>query len=165
MTHRQNTQITDNGTLQLNALQRRLLNDFQHGFPISATPYADMATRLGVSEQEVIDTLQGLQQQGAISRIGPVFRPNRVGVSTLAAMAVPAERLEEVAGLVNSYSEVNHNYEREHHFNLWFVATARDDGQLQGVLQEIERQSGIKVLYLPLVEDYHIDLGFELKWS
>lgn len=166
MTHRLKNCVTDNSldTVKLNELDRRLLNDFQRDFPLSATPYADMAGQLGVSEQEVIDSLQALKEQGAISRVGAVFRPNRVGVSTLAAMAVPAERLEEIAQLVNAYDEVNHNYEREHKFNLWFVATARDDAQLQNVLNEIETRSGIKVLYLPLVEDYHIDLGFELKW-
>lgn len=167
MTHRINHKVTDNSidTLQLNALERRLLNDFQRDFPLSATPYADMAEQLGVTEQEVIDSLQKLQEQGAISRVGAVFRPNRIGVSTLAAMAVPAEKLDEVAQLVSDYDEVNHNYEREHDFNLWFVTTAKDETHLQTVLNEIETRSGIKVLYLPLLEDYHIDLGFELKWS
>ncbi len=167
MTHRINQQLNEanNVSLPLSMLERRLLNDFQHDFPLTATPYADIAARLGVTEQEVIDTLQKLQEQGAISRVGAVFRPNRVGVSTLAAMAVAPERLDEVAQLVNGYAEVNHNYEREHEFNLWFVATARDTLHLKTVLHEIEVRSGIKVLYLPLVEDYHIDLGFDLKWS
>ena len=80
-------------------------------------------------------------------------------------MAVPEERLEEVAALVSGYDEVNHNYEREHHFNLWFVATAPDESRLQGVLNDIEARCGIEVLPLPLVADYHIDLGFDLKWS
>ena len=167
MSHRINQSIADKeiSALELTALERRLLNDFQRDFPLSATPYADMAEKLGVSEQQVIDTLQKLKEQGAISRVGAVFRPNRVGVSTLAAMAVPVDRLEEVAQLVNEYDEVNHNYEREHDFNLWFVATARDDAHLKAVLDDIESRCGLTVLFLPLVEDYHIDLGFELKWS
>jgi len=167
MSHRINQSIADKeiSALELTALERRLLNDFQRDFPLSATPYADMAEKLGVSEQQVIDTLQKLKEQGAISRVGAVFRPNRVGVSTLAAMAVPLDRLEEVAQLVNEYDEVNHNYEREHDFNLWFVATARDDAHLKAVLDDIESRCGLTVLFLPLVEDYHIDLGFELKWS
>lgn len=167
MTHRIRNCVTDNSvdTVELTELERRLLNDFQRDFPLSPTPYANMAEQLGVSEQEVIDSLQKLKDQGAISRVGAVFRPNRVGVSTLAAMAVPLDRLEEVAQLVNGYDEVNHNYEREHNFNLWFVATAKNETHLQEVLNEIETRSGLKVLYLPLLEDYHIDLGFELKWS
>ncbi len=149
----------------LNNLERRLLNDFQHDFPLSLTPYADIAHALGVSETEVLEALIRLKKQGAVSRVGAVLRPNTVGVSTLAAMAVPAERLEEVAQLVNSYTEVNHNYEREHRLNLWFVATTPHSTRLQAVLDDIGARSGLEVLAFPLLEDYHIDLGFDLKWT
>ena len=52
----------------LNDLERRLLNDFQHDFPLSPTPYADIARELGVSEAEVLGALTRLKQQGAVSR-------------------------------------------------------------------------------------------------
>lgn len=148
---------------QLSELDRRLLNDFQHDFPLSPTPYADMARALGVTEEEVLTRLQNLKNAGAVSRVGAVVRPNTVGVSTLAAMAVPPPRLEAVAALVNGYTEVNHNYEREHRLNLWFVATAPEAARLQAVLDDIAARSGCEVLSFPLVEDYHIDLGFDLK--
>ena len=144
-------------------LDRRLLNDFQHEFPLSPTPYADMARTLGVTENAVIARLRELKQAGAISRVGAVVRPNTVGVSTLAAMAIPPAQLESVAALVSGYTEVNHNYEREHRLNLWFVATAPDAARLQTVLDNIAARSGYEVLSFPLVEDYHIDLGFDLK--
>jgi siroheme decarboxylase len=144
-------------------LDRHLLNDFQHEFPLTPTPYADMARALGVSEDEVLARLAALQADGAVSRVGAVVRPNTVGVSTLAAMAVPAERLEEIAALVSGYTEVNHNYEREHRLNLWFVASALDGARLEAVLAGIAARSGIEVLSFPLVEDYHIDLGFDLR--
>jgi DNA-binding Lrp family transcriptional regulator len=147
----------------LDDLDRRLLNDFQQDFPLSSTPYADMARRLGVTEEAVLTRLAALKQAGAISRVGAVVRPNTVGVSTLAAMAVPREELETVAAIVNGYAEVNHNYEREHRLNLWFVAAASDAARLQQVLDEIAHRTGHEVLSFPLVEDYHIDLGFDLR--
>ena len=146
-------------------LQRALLNNYQQGFPLSARPYAELAEQLGVSEHEVIQTLKDLQENKTISRVGPVFRVGSVGTSTLAAIAVPEERLEEVAALVSNYDAVNHNYEREHEFNLWFVATAADEDDLQDTLYQIEEHSGLKVMVLPMLEDYHIDLGFELSWK
>jgi hypothetical protein len=60
---------------------------------------------------------------------------------------------------------VNHNYEREHRFNLWFVATAATDAELAGILARIEELTDIKVMPLPMLEDYHIDLGFDLRWT
>lgn len=152
-------------TVQLSSLQQTLLNDFQQGIPLTPTPYADMAKLLGVSEEEVLDTLDQLQHAGAISRVGPVFRTHSIGASTLAAMAVPESHLETVAEIVNGFDAVNHNYEREHTLNLWFVATAPDEDHLEQVLRQIEDETGYEVIALPMLEDYHIDLGFELQWT
>lgn len=151
--------------LALDTIDRRLLNDFQSGLPLSPRPFAEMARSLGIGESEVIERLRRLTEAGAVSRVGPVFRPKRVGVSTLAAMSVPPGRLEAVAALVNTYPEVNHNYEREHRFNLWFVLTAPDQESLDRVRNEIAARAGLPVLDLPMLAEYHIDLGFPLQWS
>ncbi len=146
-------------------LEQHLLNDFQRDMSLSATPFADMAEQLGVSEDEVIESIKSLQDSGVISRVGPVFRPNRIGVSTLAAMSVPEQDLECVARIVSAFPEVNHNYEREHKYNLWFVVTASSEEHLDIVLHEIEQHAEYPLMSLPMLEDYYIDLGFELKWA
>ena len=69
---------------QFSKLEQRLLNEFQQGMPLTPNPYADIARQLGVYETTVLETLKRLQTEGAISRVGAVFRPNRVGASTLA---------------------------------------------------------------------------------
>jgi siroheme decarboxylase len=143
-------------------LEFRLLNEFQHDLPLCRAPYAAMGATLGVSESTVIATLGRLAQAGRVSRVGPVFRPNTVSASTLAAMRVPLERLEEVAQIVNACPGVSHNYARQHHFNLWFVAAAADENRLARLLDDLEARCGCPMLRLPLVESYHIDLGFDL---
>ena len=150
---------------QFSALEQRLLNEFQHGIPLTTEPFADIARQLGVYETTVIETLRRLQTEGIVSRVGPVFRPNRVGSSTLAAMAVPPERLDAVAAMVSEFPEVNHNYEREHRFNLWFVVVADDAERVQQVLEEIETRCACPLLDLPLLQEYFIDLGFDLQWT
>ncbi len=150
---------------QYSRLEQRLLNDYQQGIPLTPEPFAEIARELGVYQTTVIETLRKLQTEGVISRIGAVFRPNRVGASTLAALAVPPAELEAVAALVNGFDGVNHNYEREHRFNLWFVVTADDEQELQRVLDEIEASSGYPLLDLPLENEFFIDLGFDLRWT
>jgi siroheme decarboxylase len=152
-----------NSISDFSILEQHLLNDFQRNLSLSATPYADMARQLGVSEEEVLQTIASLQERGVISRVGPVFRPNRVGVSTLAALSVPAEKLECVARIVSAFPEVNHNYEREHDYNLWFVVTASSEEHLDIVLYEIEQHTEYPLMSLPMLDDYFIDLGFQLK--
>jgi DNA-binding Lrp family transcriptional regulator len=149
--------------MNLNATERRLLNDYQRDFPLEPRPYARIAAELGVGEDEVLALLAELQAHQAVSRVGAVIRPNTLGASTLAAMAAPAERLEDVAALVSARPEINHNYEREHAFNLWFVVTATDDTAVRAVLGDIEAETGLPVIDLPLVAAYHIDLGFDLS--
>ena len=147
----------------MKALIKRLLNDFQRNFPLQPAPFEQIAETLNISTDQVLDELKLLQENGTVSRVGPVFRPNTVGVSTLAALSVPARQLEETAQLINSFPQVNHNYEREHAYNLWFVLTAESRQALLATLQEIETRTGFKALFLPLVKDYHIDLGFRMQ--
>lgn len=148
----------------LSALEFALLNRYQRDFPLLARPFELLAQQLGSDEQSVIDHLRRLQQQGLVSRVGAVFRPNAIGASALAALAVPPDQLETVAALVSALPEVNHNYQREHHFNLWFVVAAASAERLHAALRQIETicQCGT-VLVLPLLEDFHIDLGFDLS--
>ncbi|MDP2903969.1 MAG: Lrp/AsnC family transcriptional regulator [Methylovulum sp.] len=146
----------------LTDLHKHLLNDFQRDFPLSARPYQDIADALGATEDEVLTALSDSTIQQFISRIGPVIRPNHIGVSTLVAMAVPEAHLQSVANKISAYPEVNHNYEREHRFNLWFVAMASDVGHLSHFIEKVEQETGYKTMQLPLVNDFFIDLGFKL---
>ena len=147
----------------LDAASYRLLNAWQRGFPLVPRPFAAIAMDCGLDEDEVITRFGQLRSRGLIDRIGPVFRPNTAGASTLAAMAVPDERLDAVAAQVSAHAGVNHNYERENRINLWFVATAPSETALQSTLSRIEHETGLPVLRLPLLEEFHIDLGFDLE--
>ena len=141
----------------------QIANRWQRGFPLEARPFAAIAGHAGTSEAQVLDEFKQLRHEGLVDRIGPVFRPNSVGASTLAAMTVAPQRLAEVAALVSGQPGVNHNYEREHGVNLWFVVTGAGEADVQRTLSGIEQRTGLQVLRLPLVEEFHIDLGFDLE--
>ncbi|MEE9319702.1 MAG: hypothetical protein V3U76_04580 [Granulosicoccus sp.] len=144
-------------------MTQHLLNDYQRGFPLSPRPFAQIARRLNTETAVVLDKLRLLQTNGFVSRVGPVFRANTVGASTLATISVPENQIEIAAATINTFPQVNHNYEREHHYNLWFVVTAVDQSELQGTLKRIQRDTGYEVLSLPMVKDFHIDLGFSMS--
>ncbi|MBF0429330.1 MAG: AsnC family transcriptional regulator [Magnetococcales bacterium] len=146
----------------MTTLDYRLLNEFQHDFPMVPQPYLEMARRLEVDEAFVLERLRILKQKGLISRVGVVLQPRRVGASTLAAMRVPEAQLETVADLVSGFAEVNHNYQREHDFNLWFVMTAVNQARLDEIVLEIEMLTGLTVFSMPMEESFHIDLGFHI---
>lgn len=145
-----------------NLIEQRLLNEFQHDFPLIKRPYLAIGNKLGITEDEVITRLTHLSAQGVVSRVGPVFSPGCIGVSTLAALAVPVENLDDIASWINALPEVNHNYQREHTYNLWFVVAALDQPRLNAVLEKINQYVGLPMLVLPMLEPFHIDLGFDL---
>ena len=146
----------------LSARARQILSRYQHGFPVAAEPWQVVADELGCSYAEVRAARQEIEHSGLVSRLGAVVRPGAVGASTLAAMRVPPQRLDAVAGVVNSYREVNHNYAREDEWNLWFVVTAPDEERLQSVLHEVAQRAQCPLLDCRLQKPYHIDLGFPL---
>jgi len=146
----------------LSPLHKQLLNDYQQDFPLSPQPFLEIAEKLGVSEEFIIDAFSLLQEQSFVSRIGPIIQPNHIGVSSLVAMIVPTEQLENCANIISQFSEVNHNYQREHKFNLWFVIMANDQDNLTELLSSIEKKTGFSTFKFPLLEDYFINLGFQL---
>lgn len=143
-------------------LDQRLLNDFQRDLPLVPRPFAAIATRLETTEADTLTRLRRLLEGGHISRVGATCRPNTAGASTLAALRVPERRLEDVAALVGEEPGVNHSYQREGDWNLWFVATAPDAEALAASLARIETATALPVLSLPLVRAFNIDLGFPL---
>ena len=150
---------------QLSKLHQQIINKYQKGFPLVSEPFKQIAQELNSSEEEVITAFKQLDQQNILSRVGPVFDHKKAGASTLAAIAVPPKQLDKVAGIVNQFEQVNHNYAREHDFNLWFVVTAADLVALNQVLTDIEALTGYPVLVLPMEASYHIDLSFDIKFD
>jgi DNA-binding Lrp family transcriptional regulator len=98
-----------------------------------------------------------------LSRIGGVFGHGTGGAALLAGMQVPIERLEAVAAIVSAHPGVNHNYEREHAFNLWFVMTGRDADAVDAAMAQLARDTGLPAIALRMLRAYRIDLGFDLR--
>lgn len=146
-------------------LRLALLNPWQHDFPLQREPFAVIADALSLSTDRVLAGYRDLLADGSLSRIGGVFAAGAGGAGLLAAMAVPPERLEAVAAIVSAHPGVNHNYEREHRFNLWFVMTGRDRAAVDAAIDALEAATGLAALRLRMLRPYRIDLGFDLNGS
>lgn len=141
---------------------RAIINALQGGFPLSRRPFAEAAAPLGLTEAELIARIGRLLEAGVLSRFGPMMNADRFGGhNTLVAMAVPAERFDEVAALINAYPEVAHNYARDHALNMWFVVAAESRTRVDEVLAEIEHLSGLAVHDMPKIREFHIGLRVE----
>jgi len=142
----------------------RLIERLHGGFPLSDRPFADLAAELGAGEDEVIERLRRLLANGALTRFGPLFQIERAGGQfVLAAIAVPLERYDAVAAQVNGFSEVAHNYRREHVLNMWFVVAAESPQAAAQALQRIEAAVGLPVLRFPKEREYAVELKLPIR--
>ena len=143
-------------------VDRALLDNWQRDLPVEKRPFAVLAQDLGLIEAEVLSRLEKMRQNGRITRVGATCAPNTVSASTLAAIAAPHPRIDEVAAIIGAEPGVNHSYLREDMWNLWFVLTGPDRAYVDAALDRIEARAGLRVLDLPMVRAFNVDLGFRM---
>ena len=149
--------------LELDDLDRRIINALQGGFPVCDRPFREVASWFGISSKKLIARIEALTQSGALSRFAPLFNSEYMGGAvTLAALAVPEDRFDEVARLVNAHREVSHNYQREHKLNMWFVISCETPGEIGRVIDAIAAETGLEVYNFPREKEYFIGMRLEL---
>jgi DNA-binding Lrp family transcriptional regulator len=142
--------------------QRAVINGLQGGFPLTSRPFHCAGAELGLSEGELLDTIAQLVECGRISRFGPLWNAAELGGDVcLCAMAVPPERLDDVADQVNAHREVAHNYERTHALNMWFVISAERPELVTEVIARIEAETGLRVHAMPKTREFFV--GFRVE--
>ena len=151
-------------TVQLDDIDKRILNRIQSDFPITEAPFSEIGQEIGLSGAEVVHRVRRLKEAGIIRRIGGNFSPEKLGyVSTLCAGRVPPEKLEHFTELVNAYPGVTHNYMRANTFNVWFTFIAPSREIISQSLAEIsEKSGGIEILNLPATDVYKIRAQFRV---
>lgn len=150
--------------IPLDEIDKKILNSIQLDFPLVHRPFEELGKRLGLEEEEIIMRIKRLHKDGAIRRIGPIISTKKTGgVSTLVAMKVPLEKIDEVAGLINKYDEVSHNYLRPSNFNIWFTLSVESEERLDEILRELKEKTGCELRNLPTKRLFKIGVKFNIK--
>lgn len=147
----------------LDIADRQLLNLLQSDFPLVPQPFAVLAERLGLKEEEALERSAALRRSGILRHLSAIFDAHRVGYrSTLVSFAVPPERLQAAADIVSAHPGVSHNYGREHEYNLWFVLAVPRDSDLESIVADMaERARVLKYHILPALKLYKIDVELD----
>ena len=146
----------------MDEIDKQIINALQGGFPICESPYQQVASQLGLDEQDLIDRLQALLNNGTLTRFGPLYNAEQMGGAlTLSAIKAPKERFDEVSEIINNFPEVAHNYARNHELNMWFVIATETPEQIQQTISTIEQQTGLTVYNMPKIKEYFVNLKLE----
>jgi len=149
----------------MDEVEKDILNQIQSDFPIISRPYREIGKRLHLSEQEVIERVKKLKENGIIRRIGGNFHSRHLNyTSTLCAAKVPEEKIEHFVEVVNRYPGVTHNYLRNHAYNVWFTFIAENMDSIHAILKVISEETGVtEVRSLPAVKTFKIRVDFEVQ--
>ncbi len=148
-------------------LDRKLLNELQQGVPLAPSPLREIGRRIGVGEHQVIDRVRRLREgEGVIRQISAIFDTAALGyASSLVAVRVDDERVEDAAAIINEHPGVSHNYRRAGNMQIWFTLAVPPDSRLglEGVVDVLKRQTGAAVMrLLPTLTLFKIGVKLDL---
>ncbi|MFZ5652452.1 MAG: Lrp/AsnC family transcriptional regulator [Bacillota bacterium] len=99
----------------LSKLEIEVVRALQEGLPLVSRPFKQMAERLDITEEELIETVMDLLSRGLIRRFGAAVRHQDLGYTANAMVVwnVEKDRVSKAGEIFSSFSEVSHCYERE----------------------------------------------------
>lgn len=154
---------------EIDAVDARILWRLQEGFPVHPAPFLVLSQELGIPAEEILERVRKMAQSGLIRRISPMVNSSEFGLaSTLVAMEVPPERLQEAAQAVNALTGVTHNYQRRDQegrcrFNLWFTLTAASEDEIAEQMDRIRVTTGLRPLSLPATQKFKVRVHFAAR--
>ncbi|MBN1474357.1 MAG: AsnC family transcriptional regulator [Syntrophaceae bacterium] len=148
----------------MDEIDKKMLNILQKEFPLTEQPFAIVAEKCGISEEETLARVQKMKDEGIIRRIGAVFDGAKLGrVSTLCAARVPEDKIELFVKTVNTNKNVTHNYRRDDEYNIWFTVSAASAKELESFFDEIKEKTGVTdILDMRAVKTFKINASFDL---
>lgn len=150
--------------METDRIDMELLNLLQNGLPMESRPFQTLGRQLGISEENVVRRIGMLKKNGYIRRLGGIFDSGKLGYfSTLCAVKVPEDRIEEVAEIINGYNSVTHNYVRDNVLNMWFTLIAPSAEKIGEIIEDIKLQAEIdEILSMPAVKVFKVKTHFAM---
>ncbi|HOJ15079.1 MAG TPA: AsnC family transcriptional regulator [Deltaproteobacteria bacterium] len=145
-------------------IDRAILSRISRSIDLVPRPFQGLADMLGVSEEEIAGRIVRLKEEGVIRRVGAVIDPSRLGwVSTLCAVDLPEDGIDEFARIVSGFDEITHNYVRDGRPNCWFTVIAPSRARIDEIRSEISSALGADVMDMPARRVFKIGVSFGLE--
>jgi len=129
---------------------KKIVQLIQGDLPLDPRPFAILAGRLGITEEEFLQKTRSLKDEGIIRRFGATLRHQEAGFSANAMVAwvVPEERIEEVGKAMAKFREVTHCYQRRTHedwkYNLYTMIHGDNEEGCHQIAERMSKETGIK---------------------
>lgn len=148
----------------IDEINRKILNTIQEDIPLSERPFKLIAEKLNINEEEVLQRVSKMKSLEIIKAIKATFNIEKLNYkSTLVAVKVPEERLEEVVSIITELEGVTHNYKRNHEYNVWFTLIAEDRLKIKDILNNLKQKIKIKdMIKLDSLKTFKLKFNFKV---
>jgi DNA-binding Lrp family transcriptional regulator len=139
------TRISESATGDLTELEADLLLEIQDGFPLSATPYRDVADEIGAGVEDVLAAVEGLLADGCIKRVGCIVNHVVTGfdANCMVVWDVPDGELDERGVSAGGLPYVTLCYHRPRRpaqdwpYNLFTMIHGRESDAVDAKIDEL----------------------------
>jgi DNA-binding Lrp family transcriptional regulator len=134
----------------LTELEKKLIASIQEDIAVTERPYLDMAVKLGISEEKLLESLQSLCSRGFIRRFGATLRHQKTGftANAMAAWQVGEDRIDDVGNKMASFRQVSHCYRRNPTdgwpYNLYTMIHANDKEACRQTAREMSQAAAVE---------------------
>ncbi len=127
----------------------QIIKELQNGLPLAGRPYKIIGDRLKMSEEELLNRVRHLIENGIIRRFGAAVRHQDLGFKENAMVVwdVPDKNINDVGGKMAGFREVTHCYQRPRYpnwpYNLFTMVHGRSREECAKIAGEISQAVGI----------------------
>ena len=128
---------------------KKVISLIQGDIPLDSRPFAVMAKKIGLTEEEFLGRVRGLSEQGILRRFGATLRHQEVGFGSNAMIAwlVPDDRVDEVGKILARFREVTHCYQRrpqkDWHYNLYTMVHGSNRDECYRLAEQMSRSASV----------------------
>lgn len=151
----------------MDELDYRILKALQEDFSLSQRPYNAISDKLKIPCEQLLERVRSLMADGVIRRIGASLDSRKLGFcSTLAAISVEDNVVEQASEIIEGFPEITHSYLRSDHFNIWFTIIASDNERIENIIKEIQSAlllESSQILNLPVKRLFKLNACFNIS--
>ncbi len=131
-------------------LDKKVISLIQGDLPVDKRPFLILAEKLGIIEEEFLERVNRLKNQGVLRRFGATLRHQKAGYGSNAMVAwfVPDDRVEEVGNALALYREVSHCYQRnpqgDWQYNLFSMVHGSTRQQCREIAEKMSESVNVK---------------------
>ncbi|MBW2609847.1 MAG: Lrp/AsnC family transcriptional regulator [Deltaproteobacteria bacterium] len=133
----------------IDELDKKIIGLIQKDLPLDPRPFALLADKIGITEDQFVGKVQSLKERGVIRRFGATLHHQEAGFSSNAMVAwiVPDEKIEEVGNAMSAFSEVTHCYHRrsrkDWQYNLYTMIHGDTRDECYKIAGQMSESTGI----------------------